>query len=98
MHGGHDFRPNLRHRFVLGYWDGLETWVKVVQGTSPTYTESHDRKAGRERGPFWAQRSRSLNRSLQRDPGEEMDVEKVRSSLRWRLKTVVAWCKGLKKG
>jgi hypothetical protein len=23
-------------------WDGLETWVKVAQGTSPTYTASHD--------------------------------------------------------
>jgi hypothetical protein len=26
-----------------------------------------------------------------------MDVEKVSSSLRWRLKTVIAWCKGLKR-
>ena len=68
--------------------------MKVAQGTSPTYTASHDPQ-GRSRGPFWAQRSRR-NRSLQRG-GEEMDVEKVRNSLRWRLKTVVAWCKGLKK-
>jgi hypothetical protein len=40
---------------------------------------------------------------FQREPGvgaerEEMDVEKLRSSLRWRLKTVVAWREGPKNG
>jgi hypothetical protein len=86
----------LRHCSVLGVAGmGLETWVKVAQGTSPTQLAMTGKAV--ERGPFWAQRPRSLNRSLQRDRGKEMDVEKVRSSLRWRLKTVLAWCKGLKR-
>ena len=39
------------------FGDGLETWVKVAQGTSPTYTASHDPQ-GRSREVHFGHRGR----------------------------------------
>src|SRR5271163_1783630 len=59
---------------------------------SPTYTASHDPQEI-ERSPFRGQRSRSQNRSLMRGWGKGGR----KPACAWRLETVKAWCKSLKR-